>query len=157
MSRNQRTRSTPERGARQAPQGVTFLDHTADVGIDVVAPTLPELFVRAALGMMWLIHDEGVGSEEGGARVHRHVALESADLPGLLRAWLRALLHHSDAESLAFAGARFSTLGERSLEADVAVEADLLRPVREIKGVTLHQLAVERREGAWHGRVIFDV
>ncbi|NIP79498.1 MAG: hypothetical protein GWM90_09895, partial [Gemmatimonadetes bacterium] len=32
--------------------GVTFLDHTADVGIDVEADDLEELFHRAALGML---------------------------------------------------------------------------------------------------------
>ena len=30
-------------------------------------------------------------------------------------------------------------------------------PVREIKGVTFHDLAAERRGTEWWGRVVFDV
>jgi SHS2 domain-containing protein len=37
------------------PDGVTGLDHTADVGIAVRAPTLEELFRRAAAGMVALV------------------------------------------------------------------------------------------------------
>lgn len=45
------------------PDGVTGLDHTADVGIAVRAPTLEELFRRAAAGMVALVG----GVEEGPA------------------------------------------------------------------------------------------
>ena len=31
-----------------ASRGIVFLDHTADVGLAVSAPTLPELFIRTA-------------------------------------------------------------------------------------------------------------
>jgi SHS2 domain-containing protein len=48
-----------------APRGIVFLDHTADVGLAVTAPTLSELFILAARGMTMLIHGTEGGSEMG--------------------------------------------------------------------------------------------
>lgn len=44
--------------------GVGPLDHTADVGIEVRAPTLPELFRRAVAGMLVLLN--GAEAEDRG-------------------------------------------------------------------------------------------
>jgi SHS2 domain-containing protein len=147
------------------PPGVAFLDHTADVGLDVVAPTLAELFIRAAAGMACLIHGADGGAAAASADVppagappqERSLTLSADDLPALLRAWLRELLHWHEAEGLAVRGVRFDTLTPTGLEATVTLAPDTEEPMREIKGVTLHGLAVEHRDGGWAGRVIFDV
>lgn len=162
------------------PPGVTFLDHTADVGLDVVAPTLAELFGRTATGMACLIHGadragdahpaadaqadpaaveaarSGGGPGETDA-LRRRVTLAADDLPALLRAWLREVLHWHEAEGLTPRRVAFAALTESSLEAAVTLAPDPLEPIREIKGVTLHGLAVERRGRGWAARVIFDV
>ncbi len=142
-----------------APPGVTPFDHTADVGLDVRAPSLQELFARAALGTAWLIRGEGrePGGSPGHAGTVRGLRLSADDVAALLRAWLRELLYWHETERLAFRAARFDTLGERALEASVTVAPEAGEPVREIKGVTLHGLAAERRGGEWTARVIFDV
>lgn len=163
-----------------ASRGIVFLDHTADVGLAVEAPTLPELFVRTARGMTLLIHGVERGSDEEDGRpvaapgaatgnedvgdhgrsaepAGRSMALGADDLPGLLRAWLRELLHWHESEGVSFEGARFHTLSDRRLEATVTVTSDETEPIREIKGVTLHGLLAEARGDGWVSQVIFDV
>jgi SHS2 domain-containing protein len=168
--------------------GVRELDHTADVGLEITAPDLPELFRRSALGAMWLVLErevEGPGGavwdldagtrwgpgasakarrSEGETRV---VELVEEDLPDLLRAWLRTLLFWEETEgfvvvdpvvTLAPAPLCSSDSGQAfGLRARVRGWSDRGPRVREIKGVTLHGLVVERVGDAWQGRVIFDV
>ncbi len=170
-----RGRQTSSMGADLVPAGVTFIDHAADVGLDVVAPTLGELFARAAAGMACLIHGADLGGDTPdptaaatsgrGARgpsrreplVERRLTLSADDPATLLRAWLRELLHWHEAEGLTLRDTSFDVLDETHVEATVALAPDTVEPIREIKGVTLHGLVVERRDGGWVGRVIFDV
>lgn len=138
--------------------GISFLDHTADVGLELHAPTLEQLFERAARGMVWLLQGlDRAPRENGSDPTHRPLELSGDDPPSLLRSWLRELLHWHEAEGLAFHGVRFEVLIETRLEAVVSLVKEAADPVREIKGVTLHGLLAERREGAWTARVIFDV
>lgn len=147
----------------ESPPGVTPLDHTADVGLEVEAATLPELFARAAEGMAWLIQGDppseasGAGAGPEADAPARPLSLAAADLPALLRAWLRELLFWHETEAAAFRAARFDLLTETRLEAEVETGRPGAEPVREIKGVTLHGLAAERRGDGWTARVIFDV
>lgn len=159
--------------------GITFLDHTADVGIDVRAPSLELLFHRAAVGMLLLLHgrdDEdaeprsapadpgagagggsGTGDPERAAGVGtRAVTLEADDTAALLADWLRELLFLHETRHADYAGATFDRLDADGLEARVRTEP-APRAVREIKGVTYHELAVEQTADGWTGRVIFDV
>lgn len=142
------------------PAGVTALDHTADVGLEVAASDLPQLFSRAAEGMMWLIGGERAGTGDGPvakAAEPRTLTLSDSDLPALLRSWLRELLFWHETEGLSYVAARFEALEETRLDARVLLATDSHEPAREIKGVTLHGLRAERSGEAWTARVIFDV
>ncbi len=165
--------------------GVTFLDHTADVGIDVEADDLEELFHRAALGMLALLrgHEDGAaegepdgraggdavvgpagaatpdpGADPGPAEETGPVplSLEADGPPGLLAAWLRELLFLHETRRSDYVGAAFDLLEGSALHARVRTEP-ARRAVREIKGVTYHELAVRRAGDRWKARVIFDV
>jgi len=198
-----------EEGSRQVPDlrvdesmtdpselpvpGVTALDHTADIGLEIEAPSLPELFRRGALGAMWLVLERepfeeareerrGQDQEAGDSRAGppsgplegsaglmetRPLELAEADLPSLFRAWLRTLLFWEETEGFVVRETDFSFSpvplcttpdGQAfGLNARVRGVVDQGPRVREIKGVTLHQLRVERVGGGWSGRVIFDV
>lgn len=139
----------------RTPSGVTFLDHTADVGLEVEAPSREELFRRAAAGTRALLLGEGRG--EVGASETRAVALEGADLPALLRSWLRELIWWSEHDGMSFLDADFAHFTSCTLEARVTVAPPGAPPIREIKGVTLHRIRAEREDGVWRARVIFDV
>jgi SHS2 domain-containing protein len=148
---------------------VTFLDHTADVGIAVRAATLDQLFGAAAGGMLMLLRgedDEDDGGAPGpvwdaGAGRGRDTEVAELDVAGdgraaVLAGWLRELLFLHETRHLDLVGVRFSRLDPDGLSARVALEP--ARPaVREIKGVTLHGLQVEETPDGWRARVIFDV
>lgn len=133
--------------------GVTALEHTADVGLEVEAPAPEELFLRAARGMAFLILEAAPPSPSES----RSLSVTAPDRPALLRTWLREILYWHETEGLSFAGASFDRLEEDRLSARVQLGPDPSEPVREIKGVTLHGLAAEARAGGWYARVIFDV
>lgn len=133
--------------------GVTALDHTADVALEVEADDLPALLGRAALGMDWLLREAPPpeGSEE------RRLELEGDEPPALLRACLRELLHWFERDGFAPAEIEVEKADRSGLLARVRGGVPDAPPIREIKGVTLHGLAAEPRDGGWWGRVVFDV
>ncbi|HZD05961.1 MAG TPA: archease [Longimicrobiales bacterium] len=139
-------------------EGVTALDHTADVGFEVTASAFGELVRRALLAMDWLLR-EADPPEVAEARV---LEVRADDAAGLLRAALREVLLWHELDGFAPAGLEEVRLEEvdgspAGLVARVHGEVPPEPPVREIKGVTLHGLAAEPRDGGWWGRVIFDV
>ncbi|HUH11636.1 MAG TPA: archease [Longimicrobiales bacterium] len=130
------------------------VEHTADVGVDVAAPTLPELYARAAAGMTALLYG---GPPEVTEEEPRTVEVRAPHGAALLREWLRELLYLQEVEGFVFAGAELDTLTGERLSGRVRGGAVAAAPEREIKGVTLHGLVVERCGAGWHARVIFDV
>lgn len=161
-------------------RGVAFLDHTADVGIDVEAPDLAGLLHRAALGMTALLRGEeedgapsgggaereprapdaaepgGTAESAGAERPPESVTLAADGPAGLLAAWLRELLFLHDARDVDYLGAEFLSVTDTALRARVRTEPTR-GAVREIKGVTYHELSARRVGPRWEARVIFDV
>lgn len=166
------------------PPGLVFLDHTADVGIGIEAPCLHTFLHRAALGMLALLRgqedeepgwdepspDESGPVESGQDEPDRRAAserdpaeplsasveLDAASPPSLLAEWLRELLFLHEVEHRDYVDADFHALEPTALRAQVRLEP-AVGAVREIKGVTYHELRVERTGDRWKGQVIFDV
>jgi SHS2 domain-containing protein len=139
------------------PPGIRPLDHTADIGMDVVADSLPQLFRRAAEGLMVFT---AAGSTSAVAAPEkpetRMIQLTDEDTALLLAAWLRELLFLMETRRLCYQHADFDHLDEHTLRSQVRFQRCPDR-VREIKGVTYHELDVRRDAAQWHARVIFDV
>jgi len=136
------------------------LDHTADVGFELVADSLEGLFTGAARGMFALIEgveEDGQRDDGGTARESIEIACTGDDLAELLVAWLRELLWLHNDGSLVFRNAGFPWLDERALRARVDLAVASRPPVREIKGVTYHELVARRTGPRLHARIIFDV
>ncbi len=132
------------------------IEHTADIGIEVEADTLEELFAGAALAMFSIMVDvEGVEPV-----VSREVKLEAADLGELMFRWLNELIFFVSAKGLLLSRFEVKSVSDCGLEATVAGEP--VDPARhslelEIKAATYYELAVEKKEGTWFARAIFDV
>ena len=133
--------------------GVTALDHTADVGLVLEAPDLPELLRRAALALGWLLTE----APPPAVSETRSLEVEAEDAAALLRSWLRELLHWHEDDGFLPAEVRVDQAVEGRVRAVVAGGVPEAEPVREIKGVTFHDLVAEPRGGGWWGRVVFDV
>ena len=133
-----------------------IIDHTADLGIIVKGADLKDLFIRAAYAMMDLMVEGDIG-EKG---VRRELAIQGDDLPDLMVRWLGEVLYLFEAENLLVAKIEITSLSERRLESALTLvhfRRGHHQITREIKAVTYHQISVERKDGGWEARVIFDI
>lgn len=134
--------------------GYELVDHTADIGVRLWAPTAEEVFEQAALALFSLVCDPLETDELESVDVR--IEAEAPDL--LLAAWLNELLYVFEARKLVLTRFDILELGERTLRARVAGEP-LGRHVLcgGVKAATLHELSLERRGGRWEGFVLLDV
>lgn len=132
------------------------IDHTADAGFRVFGASPAALFENAARCLCEAIGEiEGVGHEH-----EERIALEAADLPALLRAWLSEVLYLSYVKHLVLAHARVEGIAGGRLSATLAGERyDEAHHERhpEIKAVTWHELAVTQVGDHWEAVFILDL
>ena len=132
------------------------IEHTADLGLEIEAPTLGTLFERAGLAVLGLMVD--LATVEPRERIA--LALDAPDREALLHDWLHALLVHLQGGSFAVSELAVEAVSERNVRAWGAGERiDRTRhPVyTEIKGISYHELAVRQTAAGWWARVIVDV
>jgi SHS2 domain-containing protein len=133
-----------------------LLDHTADIGIVAYGASLKEAFENAALGMFSVMAQlETIREVE-----ERRVEVTAEDPEALLVAWLSELLYLVDTEGLLFRRFQIGEFNDRHLQASAWGES--IDPDRHslgvgIKAVTRHMLAIERDDGGYRVRVIFDI
>jgi SHS2 domain-containing protein len=132
------------------------IEHTADIGIEVLAPTCSDVFVRSALALFDLMF--GVDSIGGG--LERPIRVEGDNLEELLVAWLNDLLYIYAVEGVVFSGFTDVRLKDGSFSATGLGET--FKPERhvvvsEIKAATYHGISVAPEGDGWKARVIFDV
>lgn len=133
-----------------------LFEHTADLGLRVVAPDLDTLFNEAAAGLFSMIVEDPSGD---GAGRELDFAIPGRRRDLLLFDWLSELLYVFEVKRL--------LLGEF----DVRVQEDGLRArarawpldfarhrlVHEVKAVTYHHLRVEATESGWLAELIVDI
>lgn len=133
-----------------------FFEHTADVGLRVEAPGLPQLFAEAGQALFAVV----VGDlERVVPRCERTIALEADGLEDLLHDWLTELLVLLDVDRLVLCQFDVSLSGSRL---SAVVRGEPADPARhdlreEVKAVTYHGLGVERISSGWRAEVILDV
>jgi SHS2 domain-containing protein len=130
--------------------------HTADVGLEVEAPTLPLLFERAGLAVLALMLD--LAAVEPRERVA--LAIDAPGTEELLHDWLQDLAVRAQTGGLVACELEVTHLDACSVRGTAAGER--VNPSRhhlytELKGVTYHQLAVRPTDGGWWARIILDV
>ncbi|HVP44698.1 MAG TPA: archease [Terriglobales bacterium] len=128
------------------------LEHTADRAFVVRAPTLPELFVRAAQGLFSL------GAAVGGAApsITRTLEVSGADLETMLVNWLNELLYLQEAHGETYTRFEIHGLYAQGLRATI-YGAPCAGARRVIKAVTFHGLKVERSADGWEAVFVVDV
>jgi protein archease len=131
-------------------------EHTADIGLHAYGSTLPELFIHAAEGMESLM----VAPEQVRVQVSREIDAEGHDIVSLLIAWLNELIFLFDTEFLIFRQFEILDFTETQLKGRASGEsydADRHELSSAIKAVTWHEAAVERTDGGYKARIIFDI
>ncbi|MCK4546698.1 MAG: archease [Candidatus Eisenbacteria sp.] len=133
-----------------------LLDHGADLGIEIRAPSQKGLFVEGARALFDVIGT--LGSTR--SLVEEAVEIEGEDVEELLRGWLSEILFRCVARKRVFCDFEILELNRHRLRALARGEAfDAARHPfeREIKAVTFHGLEVIREAHGWRATVIFDV
>ena len=136
-----------------------FFDHTADVGFELSAPTLPALFEQAALALSAVLSGSGpIEPREQGA-----VSLSAPSIEQLLVDWLAELLGRFDIALWLTSGAQVTIdRDDGCCRLRAAVTGEPLDPRRHlgalpVKGITYHRLSVRRSSGGWRATVVLDV
>lgn len=136
-----------------------LLEHTADLGIEVTASGLGELFTEALRALTDVLTSlDRVGFDEVCS-----VELSAPSLEGLLVDWLNEAIFLHETEGLVFARAAVDVRRDAQgwhLTAELdgepfSLEQHGLKTL--IKAATHHQLQVEQDAGRWRARVIFDL
>lgn len=133
-----------------------IIDHTADIGIEVFAPTLDDIFTRSGLAMCDLMF----GVESVGRDLERTISVEGDGVEELLVAWLNDLLYIYAVEGMIFSGFTDIELEEHAFSATGVGE--MYKPEKhsvatEIKAATYHGVSVAPEGDGWKATVIFDV
>jgi len=131
------------------------LEHTADAGLLVRAPSLAGLFVEAAKGLVCLLLHEVVLRPTG----RRDLELEAPERDLLLADFLSEILYLASAEGLVTLNVEMVEFEPTRLKARLGVKSarDLGGLKTEIKAVTYHGLKIEETEEGFEAKVIFDV
>jgi len=134
-----------------------YLEHTADMGLQVTGETLSGLFINAAQGLFETI--AVVDTVDETESVHIRLIAESVE--ELFVAWLDELIFRHETGEIFFKRADILWCSKTDLAADVYGESanfDKHEVYTEIKSVTYHQLqVVQKPDGSWFAQVIFDL
>jgi SHS2 domain-containing protein len=140
---------------------IRMLDHTADVGFEVVeAPRLENLFDEARQALLMTVFEE---PPEGG-EYEDSMRLSAPDLETLLVRWINELVFLIQGDGFVPTGAEMRI--EEAGEGDFFLEARLTGASLdlegygwqgEIKSATFHGLEVTRDSSGWRAQVILDV
>jgi SHS2 domain-containing protein len=137
-------------------QGFELVDHTADVGLRLWAPTAEGLFEEAGKAVFSLICDPLTVEETETVDVR----VEADDRELLLAAWINELIFQFEAKRTLFVDFALREVDDTHLVARVTGER--LDPARHavcggVKAATLHELSVRKGPDGWEGFVILDV
>jgi SHS2 domain-containing protein len=128
-----------------------WIDHTAELELEVQASTAEQVLADAAAALAELLGGAGAGAPAE----TRTVDVEAGDHAAQFAAFVEELVYLAESESLVPAAVREVELADTRLRAEV----DLMRgdPPHLVKAVTYHRLAFEPDAGGWRATAILDV
>lgn len=131
-------------------------DHTADIGLRIIAPDLDTLFADAARGLFSLIVEN---LEEVRPVREVNFFIEGEDKAFLLFDWLSELLYTFDSERLVFSEFEVEVAGPglTALSKGEPLDLGRHRVSHEVKAITYHGLKVEQTKDGWLAEVIVDI
>jgi protein archease len=136
-----------------------FFDHTGDIGVDVRAPSLEQLFAEAACALTEILTEPALVQ----SRVSAEVSLRSPEVDLLMVDWLNELLYLFETRAMLVRSARVTVAREgEEPRLDATVEGEPFDPARHpikvaVKAVTYHALEVVETTGLWRATIVVDV
>ncbi len=129
-----------------------FVDHTAELQLEIEGPTKAAVLADAVLALADLL--SGDRRPEGTPRA-RELTVRAEDDPALLAAWLDEIVFVAETEGLV--PCRVERLDIRTGELCGIVSFVEGSAPHLVKGVTYHELELARDGGTWRGRAVLDV
>ena len=127
-----------------------WVDHTAEVELEIEAPGEREVFEEAVRALAELLGVGGHGDER------RPVAADATDRPALLAAWIEEIAFLAESEG--FVATRVVDLELEDAGGLHAIVSGVLgEPPPLVKAVTYHRLEFAPRGEGYRARVILDV
>jgi SHS2 domain-containing protein len=132
-----------------------IFNHTADIGIKIVANSLPEIFEKAILATADLLS----GGIEIKPRIKKILTIEEDDINTVLVCVLEEIIYFF--ESQVFLPSECSIKIENNhyeiiLKGSIA-SMEEIKHGTEIKAVTYHKLEIKKANDEYQATVIFDV
>ena len=145
------------------PEGVRMIEHTADFGLEVEAPSLEALFARAAAGLFSSFAEASGDEPEPPTATPNDrdvpVELRGENVEELMVLWLDELLYRAEEKRLIFTSFEVESVDPTRLTGRAygrpAAKGETFEP--PVKGVTHHDLWIRRQDGGWRAHVIIDV
>jgi protein archease len=133
-------------------------EHTADLGLRIVADSPEAIFAEAGLGFLDILIDDGPTTVR--PTMAETISLSADSYEDLLIDWLGELLYRFETSGMLFS--RFAvTLDRFRLDATACGErydTARHRPGDPVKAVTYHRLKFEQHpDGRWLAEVILDL
>lgn len=133
---------------------VTELEHTAEIGLAVQAPTPDALFVCLAHAMFALA---GLAPDMTAPGATHHVHITAPDVESLLVDWLSELAYLHEVTGAVMQVDQVQDWTDTSVTANVIAYPSTTVPTMHIKAVTYHDLLVRSEATGWTARVFFDI
>jgi len=130
-----------------------WVDHTAELQLELEAPTCEAVFAEAFAALRGLLAD--AGAQADGDALRRRVDVAAADSAALLAAWLEELVFLTEREPLVLDELADLQVGGDRVTATVRGRRGDSPPL--VKAVTYHDLRLEREGECWRARVVLDV
>lgn len=133
-----------------------LVDHTADLEVRIVAPTLADVLAEAGCALFEIV----AGDLEQIVPRRRHVfVIASADPPDMLHEWLTALLAAFEIERMLFHDfdARVRTGRLTATARGEPFDASRHSLAHEVKAVTRHRLSAHATAHGWEATFVVDI
>ena len=152
---------TDKSGRRGLKMGSSrFVDETATANraIDLSARSLSDAFETAARALADVMVDRSTVQ----GSIARHAVLEAPTVEHLLFDWLSELVDLKDRYEEVYVHTVVQVCGCGPSRLAARLHGGRMVPGRtvtraDVKGVTLHPVVLEPRDGGWHARFVLDV
>ncbi|BAT72099.1 conserved hypothetical protein [Thermosulfidibacter takaii ABI70S6] len=137
--------------------GYRVIDTTADVGIEVWAESLEELFAEAARGLFSLLYE----TEKVDIKDKLHWESEGLDTEATLINMLNDIIFLHDTRKMVFKDIQIESVSPNKVKFTLLGEKfdpSKHEILGEIKAATLHNIAISKgKDGLYRCKIVFDV
>lgn len=137
-----------------------IISHTADIGLELKAPSVEKLFEEAALGFKYCLIEEGdIESEE-----LKNIHLTGNNLEDLIVQWLSELNYLVTVHNWILNEVKIIKIFSKN--SDWILDSTILGKIIDfnkheiaidIKAITYHQLKIEQTKGMFKTKIFFDI